>query len=150
LVAFAFVLFRGATRDDVANRRAADDAQFLWMLVLSGIALRAALTLVLRSMTTADGHGMNDVIAPDEFTYHDNGLYFAAWVRGEPWAPHPFAPRWLGSTQVGYFAFVGAIYAAFGEYPVLPVLVNCIVGGLCAIPAYRIAARVAGRSAGRG
>jgi len=144
LVAFAFLLFRRATSeaDATANPRAEDDAQFLWMLMLVGIAVRVALTLTLRMA------GMNDAIAPDEKTYHDNGQYFAMWMHGD--VSGPWAPRWESSTQVGYFALVGAVYAAFGAYSVLPVLLNCIVGGLCAYPAYLVAARVAGRRAGRG
>lgn len=144
LVAFGFLLFRRATTDvrSVANPRAEDDAQFLWMLILFGIALRVAVTLTLR-MT-----GINEAVAPDEITYDDNGAYFAAWTRGE--APHAFQQyKWKGSMQVGYFALVGSVYAAFGKYPVLPVLLNCVVGGLCAYPAYLVASRVAGRGAGR-
>jgi hypothetical protein len=144
LVAFAFLLFRRATTDSrsVRNRRAEDDAHFLWMLILAGVAVRVALTLVLR-MTK-----MNDAIAPDEFTYHDNGQWFSWWLQDK--VPDAFAYKWQSSTQVGYFALVGTIYALFGEYQVLPVLVNCVVGGLCAYPAYLVAARVSGRSAGRG
>jgi hypothetical protein len=145
LVAFSFLLFRRATTDvsSIRNRRAEDDAQFLWMLILFGVAVRVALTLTLR-MT-----GINGVVAPDEVTYHDNGEYFAAWTHGD--APFAFQQyKWKDSTQVGYFALVGAIYAVFGTYQVLPVLLNCVVGGLCAYPAYLVAARVCGRTAGRG
>lgn len=144
LVAFALVLFRRSATDQksVRNRRAAADADWLWMLVLSGIAVRVAVAIVLRLTPAAEA------IAPDEYTFHVNAQWFAAWVRDE--VPQPFAYKFANSTQVGYFALVGSMYAAFGEYQVLPILVNCIVGGLCAYPAYLVASRMAGRRAGRG
>ena len=144
LVAFALLLFRRSATDPrtLRNRRAAADADWLWMLILSGIAVRVAVAVAMR-LTQA-----NEAIAPDEHTFDDNAQWFAAWVRGE--VPQPFAYKWSGSTQVGYFALVGSMYAAFGEFPVLPILVNCVVGGLCAYPAYLLASRLAGRSAGRG
>jgi hypothetical protein len=144
LVAFALVLFRRTATDPrtVRNRRASADADWLWMLVLAGVAVRVAVAVAMR-LTHA-----NEAIAPDEHTFDDNAQWFAAWVRDE--VPRPFAYKWAGSTQVGYFALVGSMYAAFGEYPVLPILVNCVVGGLCAYPAYLVASRLAGRRAGRG
>lgn len=144
LVAFALLLFRRAATDPrtLRNRRAAADADWLWMLILSGIAVRVAVAVAMR-LTQA-----NEAIAPDEHTFDDNAQWFAAWLRGE--VPQPFAYKWSGSTQVGYFALVGSMYAAFGEFPVLPILVNCVFGGLCAYPAYLLASRLAGRSAGRG
>lgn len=143
LVAFALVLFRRSTADvrAVRNRRAEDDTNFLWMVILTGAALRVALALAMR-MT-----GANEAIAPDEGTFHDNGLWFSSWLAGD--VPQPFSYKWAGSTQVGYFALVGALYSTFGDYPIVPVLLNCVLGGLCAYPAYLLAARVCGRRAGR-
>lgn len=144
LVAFSLLLFRRSTADARAarNRRAEDDKQFLWMMILVGILVRVTVALGLR-MT-----GFNEVVAPDELTFHDNAQYFAAWMQGE--VAQPFAFKWAGSTQVGYFALVGTLYGTIGEYQIVPVLLNCAIGGLCAYPAYLIAARVAGRRAGRG
>ena len=143
LVAFALLLFRRATTDarSVRNQRAEDDKQFLWMLVLGGTAVRAALALGIRAA------GANSAIAPDEFTFHDNGQYFSMWLRGD--VAQPFGYKWLESTQVGYFVVVGLLYSTFGEYQVIPVLLNCVIGGLCAWPAYILAARMGGRLAGR-
>jgi hypothetical protein len=143
LVAFAIVLFRRSATDprSVQNRRAAADTDWLWMLILSGIAVRVAVAVAMRLTH------VNEAIAPDEHTFDDNAQWFAAWVRGE--VGQPFAYKWAGSTQVGYFALVGSMYAAFGEYPVLPILLNCVVGGLCAYPAYLLTSRLAGRRAGR-
>jgi len=143
LVAFSLVLFRRSATDPrtLRNRRAAADADWLWMLILAGIAVRVAAAMVMRLTH------LNEAIAPDEDTFHRNSQWFAAWLGDE--VPQPFAHKWSGSTQVGYFALVGSMYAAFGEYPVLPVLVNCVVGGLCAYPAYILASRLAGRTAGR-
>ncbi len=143
LVAFALLLFRRTTAESLAvvNRRAEDDKQFLWMLILLGTGVRMGLALLMRTT------GANEAIAPDEYTFHDNGQYFAAWLSGD--VPQPFSYKWIGSTQVGYFALVGTLYGIFGEYQILPVLFNCVVGGLCAYPAYLIAARVVGRRAGR-
>ena len=142
LVAFAILLFRSSATDPRVqrNRRAANDSDWLWMLVLVGIGIRVLTALIMR-LTEA-----NEAIAPDERTFDYNAQWFAAWLRDE--VPIPFAYKWIGSTQVAYFAIVGSMYAAFGEYPVMPILLNCVVGGLCAYPAYIVAARLAGRTAG--
>ena len=144
LVAFSLLLFRRATTDvtTVRNRRAEDDTNFIWTVILTGTALRVALALAMRLT------GINSAVAPDESTFHDNALWFSAWMRGD--VATPFSFKWGGSIQVGYFALAGALYGTFGEYPFVPVLVNCVVGGLCAYPAYLLAARVSGRRAGRG
>lgn len=142
LAAFALLLVRRSTIDPRAlrNRRAEETAHFLRVLMLLGIAARMGIALAIR------GTGANEAIAPDEATFHDNALWFAAWLRDE--VPQPFAYKWQNHSQVGYFALVGSLYGLFGEFPVVPVLLNCLVGGLCAQPAYLLAARVAGRRAG--
>src|SRR6185503_9262787 len=73
LVAFALLLFRRTTAESLAvvNRRAEDDKQFLWMIILVGTAVRMGLALLMRTT------GANEAIAPDEYTFHDNGQYFA-------------------------------------------------------------------------
>jgi hypothetical protein len=143
LVAFSLLLFRRATTDmaSVRHRHAEADRNFLWTVVLGGMALRVAVAFLLRLA------GWNERIAPDEFTFHENAQWFSAWMRGD--VAQPFAFKWGGSVQVGYFAVSGALYGTFGEYPFVPILLNCVLGGLCAHPAYLLAARVSGRRAGR-
>ena len=144
LVAFSLLLFRRATADlaGTRNRRAEDDTNFIWTVILTGTAIRVALAVAMRLT------GINTSVAPDESTFHDNALWFSAWMRGD--VGQPFSYKWNGSAQVGYFALAGALYGTFGEFPFVPVLLNCVVGGLCAYPAYLLAARVSGRRAGRG
>jgi len=146
LVGFALLLLRGEgaqlriTRKDFNPRREAD-VQFLGFLILAGAMLRVVAALAMRQA------GINEAIAPDEYTFHDNGRYFMGWLQGE--FANPFSYRWRGTTDVGYFAVVGTLYAIFGAFPVVPILFNCVVGALCAIPAYRLGARIGGRVAGR-
>ncbi len=145
LVAFASLLFRRAAMRrgpfGAAPRAPESDAHFLWFVFLAGALLRVALALTLRFT------GFNNVIAPDEYTFHDHGTWFAMWLEGE--APTPFAYRFQEHSQVGYFAVVGVLYGVFGPIQIVPVLVNCIVGALCARPAFAIAARMGGRPAAR-
>jgi hypothetical protein len=146
LVGLALLLLRGEgvalrqARQGHNSRREAD-VQFLGFMVLGGAMVRVLLALGMRQA------GVNEVIAPDEFTFHDNGRYFLGWLEGE--FAHPFSYRWHDTADVGYFVVVGCLYALFGTYTIVPVLFNCVVGALCAIPAYLVAARVGGRAAGR-
>lgn len=142
LVAFMLLLFRreGARRAG-ALTRAEEDFQFVAFIVLAGLFVRTVLAMGLRHA------GLNQVIAPDEYTFHDNGRYFLGWLQGE--FAEPFSYRWRNSTQVGYFALVGGLYWLFGVHEVVPVLVNCLIGALAAVPAYRLASQVGGRRAGR-
>jgi hypothetical protein len=143
LVAFSFLLFRRATADlsVVKNRRTQDEKDFLWTVILTGMAVRVAVALALHLT------GWNAKIAPDEHTFHENAVWFSWWMRGD--VADPFSVKWGDSIQVGYFALSGFLYGTFGEYPLVPVLLNCVLGGLCAQPAYLIASRVCGRRAGR-
>jgi hypothetical protein len=120
---------------------ARDRRLFLFLVVVAGFAVRVAVAAILRLSDRNAG------IAPDEETFDGNAALFASWLRGEQ--PLRLAPRYLESTQVGYFYFVGFLYYAFGHVPFLAVLANCVVGAVTAVPVYRIAERLGGRAAAR-
>ncbi|MEN8150180.1 MAG: glycosyltransferase family 39 protein [Planctomycetota bacterium] len=117
------------------------DRRFLVLLVLSGFVARVVVAIALRRL------GLNQVIAPDELTFHNNGIVFSMWLRGE--TPYRLSYHHLDSLQVGYFYLVGTIYYLFGIQPILPILLNCLVGSLAAIPVHRIARDLHGREAAR-
>lgn len=119
----------------------ASNREFLAFLVLAALFVRAFAALGLRQS------GLHAVIAPDELTFHTNARIFASWLAGDH--GYMFGYRWEGSTQVGYFVFVGTLYWVLGVFPMVPVLLNCVAGSLCAIPAHRLASRIGGATAGR-
>jgi hypothetical protein len=142
VLAYAVLLHHGHRLD---LREQADpavrDRRYLAYLVLAGFALRVVVAAGLRHF------GLNEVIAPDEETFHVNGLQFCRWLQGE--TPYRLSYRLLDSLQVGYFYLVGTMYYVFGVKPFLPVLVNCLMGSLIAIPVFRIARDLHGREAAR-
>lgn len=143
LASVAALLVRGdevGARTPAAARRLAD-ARFLVVLVVAGFVVRAVLALGLRALD------LNLVLGGDEGTFDANARVFHAWLEGR--LPEPFQEKWQHSSQVGYFVFVGSLYWVLGVVPLVPVLLNCIIGALTAIPVYRIAARIGGRLAGR-
>lgn len=123
------------------NERRESDFQFLWFLMLAGALLRVVLAMGMRHA------GVNEAIAPDEYTFHDNGRWFLGWLEGD--FSTPFSARWQGTSDLGYFAVVGTLYYVFGVHAVVPVLLNCLIGALCAVPAYHLAGHVAGRRSAR-
>jgi len=146
LIGFAFLLLRreGSRFQQLEsgfNSRREADLQFLGFVVLFALLLRVVLALGMRHA------GINEAIAPDEYTFHDNGRYFLGWLESE--FSTPFETRWQGTTDVGYFAVVGSLYYVFGVYEIVPVLLNCLLGALCAIPAYRLAGAICGRKGAR-
>ncbi len=143
LAAAAISLVRG---DEVARRaergvRRSPDLHFLALLVIGGFVARAALAITLRQFD------LNLVLGGDEGTFDGNARVFLAWLEGR--LPQPFQAKWMHTSQVGYFVIVGCLYWLFGVVQIIPVLLNCLIGALTAVPVYRIAARLGGRLAGR-
>ncbi len=124
-----------------AGRRREADARFLVFLVVAAFALRAVLAIVLRQLD------LNMVLGGDEGTFDGNAKVFAEWLHGR--LPEPFQAKWRGSSQKGYFVLVGSIYWLIGPQQIVPVLLNCAIGSLTAIPVYRVASRLGGGVAGR-
>jgi len=142
VMAWAILLQRGhrldrRERDDPDVR----DRRYLAYLVLAGFAARVVIAAALRQS------GLNEVIAPDEETFHINGLQFCRWLQGE--TPYRLSYRLLDSLQVGYFYLVGIIYYVFGVKPFLAVLLNCAIGALIALPVFRITKELHSREAAR-
>ncbi len=117
------------------------DGAFLAAVILAGFALRVLVAAAIHTT------GLQYTIAPDEETFHTNGLQFCLWLEGE--TPYRLSWRFLDSLQVGYFYLVGSIYYLFGVVPFLPILLNCVLGALTAIPVFRIARELGGPEAGR-
>lgn len=146
LIGFSFLLLRREESrflrlDQGFNERREADVQFLGFVVLFSAILRIGLALGMRYA------GVNEAIAPDEYTFHDNGRYFLGWLEGE--FSTPFSYRWAGTSDVGYFVVVGSLYFVFGAYEIVPILLNCLLGAACAFPAYRLAGTISGRRGAR-
>ncbi|MCU0726832.1 MAG: glycosyltransferase family 39 protein [Planctomycetes bacterium] len=118
-----------------------DRRLFLLLVIVAGFAVRVAVAALFRM------NDQNTVIAPDEETFDGNAALFAGWLRGEQ--PLRLSPRYLRSSQVGYFYFVGFLYYLFGHEPFVAVLANCLIGAVTALPVYRIAERLGGQAAAR-
>ena len=143
LAALAVVLVSGeevGARSGRSARRMAD-TRFLTLLVLAAFVARAALAILLRQFD------LNILVGGDEETFDANGRVFQSWLEGRLSAP--FTDKWEHTSQVGYFVVVGCIYWVFGVVQMVPVLLNCIVGALTAVPVYRMTARMAGGFAAR-
>jgi hypothetical protein len=142
VMAFGLLLVSGGRRDGREARTPAEaDRRYLATIVLVGLAARVAIAVALRRL------GLDQVIAPDEETFHINGLQFSRWLEGE--TPYRLSIRHLDSLQVGYFYLIGGIYYLFGVAPMIPVILNCIVGAVTAIPVFGITRDLAGREAAR-
>jgi Dolichyl-phosphate-mannose-protein mannosyltransferase len=128
------------TPEEQSDPRIADRF-FLVKLILAGFLLRVVVAGIIHSL------GLYSTIAPDEGTFHGNGVRFCLWLQGE--TPYRLTSRYADSVQVGYFYTVGFIYYLFGISRFPPVLLNCAVGALAAVPIFTIARELHSREAGR-
>lgn len=117
------------------------DRYFLLKLMLAAFLVRVVVAAIIHVL------GLYSTIAPDEGTFHGNGLRFCLWLQGE--TPYRLTSRYVDSVQVGYFYTVGMIYYIFGVGRFIPVLLNCAVGALTAVPIFRIARELHGRESAR-
>ena len=117
------------------------DRYFLVKLILAGFLVRVVVAGIIH------GLGLYSTIAPDEGTFHGNGLRFCLWLQGE--TPYRLTSRYVDSLQVGYFYTVGFLYYIFGVGRFVPVLLNCAVGALTAVPIFRITRELHGRESAR-
>ena len=117
------------------------DRYFLLKLILAGFLVRIIVAGIIHAL------GIYSTIAPDEGTFHGNGLRFCLWLKGE--TPYRLGFRYVDSLQVGYFYTVGFLYYIFGVGLLVPVLLNCVVGTLTAVPIFHITRELHGRESGR-
>jgi hypothetical protein len=103
---------------------------------LLGLGLRMALAVLLHLFVS------ELAFAPDQATYD----FFSGWL----------ARYWSGETLVypakllapgpkAYYYIVAALYYAFGAFPIVPKLVNALVGALTVPLTYDVARAVSGR-----
>ncbi len=117
------------------------DRYFLIKLMLAGFIVRVVVAGIIHAL------GLYSTIAPDEGTFHGNGLRFCLWLKGE--TPFRLTSRYVDSVQVGYFYTVGTLYYIFGVGRFIPVLLNCVIGSMTAVPIFRITRELHGRESAR-
>lgn len=117
------------------------DRRFLVRLFFAALLVRVFLAVVMQVL------GLYTAIAPDELTFHSNGLMFSNWLKGE--SPYRLSLHHVDSLQVGYFYFVGGLYYLLGQARLVPVMFNCLAGALAVFPVYRVACELRGPEAGR-
>ncbi len=87
------------------------------------------------------GVGNDDAFAPDQRTYDWGGQILAGNWTGEIPAP---LDTLLPSGRKGYFYVVGVLYFLFGTNPLIPKLVNCLVGAFIVPTVFDLSIRMGG------
>jgi hypothetical protein len=124
-----FEALRDATYTKMRVRRL-----FWWALFV-----RVVLALMLHFWVAND-----NMFAPDQSTYHQWGSLVARYWSGDnPVPPESVLP----GGRKGYVYIVAAIYFLFGLSPVLPKLLNCLVGALIVPTVFDVALRMGGSAA---
>lgn len=98
--------------------------------------LRVGLALMIHFWVAND-----DMFAPDQSTYHQWGSLVARYWSGDnPVAPESVLP----GGRKGYVYIVATIYFLFGFNPLLPKLLNCLIGALIVPTVFDVAMRMGG------
>ena len=107
-------------------------------LVRNAFLLRFATAVVLHVFFS------ETLFAPDQETYH----YFSAWL-SRYWAGETliYPGRLLAAEPRGYYYIVASLYYVFGEFALLPKLLNAGVGALTVRLVHDIAIRITGNDA---
>lgn len=80
-------------------------------------------------------------LAPDELTYDDWSAWIARYWAGETL----LFPSRVGTTDpAGFFYIVALVYYVFGQWPLLPKLVNALPGAASVLLTFDIALRITG------
>ena len=108
-------------------------------LIRNGLLLRLAVACGVHFLLGPAG------LAPDQSTYDFVGNGIASYWRGDQFQL-PFLARRTGDAT-GYYYVVAVVYYLFGSWPLLPKLLNCVVGALTIPLVYRIGLSVAGDEA---
>src|SRR5260221_8777010 len=117
-----------------ASREAAEMRWRLRRLFWWALFVRVVLALMIHFWVANE-----DMFAPDQSTYHQWGSLVQQYWSGEsPVAPESVLPP----GRKGYVYIVGAIYFLFGVSPLLPKLVNCLIGALIVPTVFDVARRM--------
>jgi hypothetical protein len=90
-------------------------------LFYRALFLRVIVALGIHFLTS------EELFAPDQRTYHAVGSWLANYWSGDTFV---YPPNLLESTPRAYYHVVGALYYVLGAAPLVPKLVNCLVGAL--------------------
>jgi hypothetical protein len=114
-----------------------EDRRRLESLFFKALVVRVVLALVLHFGVDNDA-----LFAPDQITYHIVGTSFARYWWGEILTP----PSMLVPVgfPIGYPYIVGALYYVFGLTPIVPKLLNCLVGAALVPVAFDLTMRMSG------
>jgi hypothetical protein len=102
---------------------------FWWAL-----AARVVVALSIHFWVASD-----ETFAPDQRGYHRFGQLLAGHWAGEIPAP---PDSLLPAGRRGYYYVVGFIYLLFGPYPLIPKLINCLIGALIVPAVFDLALRM--------
>lgn len=96
----------------------------------TGLWLRVGLAVFLHLFVS------ELLFAPDQTTYD----FFSAWL-ARYWSGETlvFPPKLVGPGPKAYYYVVGALYYVFGAFPIVPKLVNALVGALTVPLTYDVA-----------
>ncbi len=101
-----------------------------------GLGLRIGLALLLHLFVS------ELVFAPDQATYDFFSGWLARYWSGETYV---YPGKLLAPGPKAYYYIVAALYYVFGAFPIVPKLVNALVGALTVPLAYEVALRVSRR-----
>jgi hypothetical protein len=103
-------------------------------LFWAGLALRIAVALFIHFFVAND-----DVFAPDQKGYHAVGKHLAnLWGQETAIVTSTVLP----DGPKGYFYIVAVLYYLIGPYPLVPKLLNCLIGALTIPVSYDLALRM--------
>ncbi len=111
------------------------DRAFMARVVVAGFLVRVGLALIAHASLPVG------FFAPDQFTYQDVGWRTLQYLQGTGVAPRQIQ----GTLEVGYFYWNAFLYSLFGYAPLAPKLVNCCLGVMAGLFAYRIAGELGGQ-----
>jgi hypothetical protein len=101
-----------------------------------GLGLRVALAILLHLFVS------ELLFAPDQTTYDFFSGWLARYWSGETLV---YPPKLINPGPKGYYYIVGALYYVFGAFPIVPKLVNALVGALTVPLTYDAALSVSRR-----
>lgn len=122
-----------------AARTTASRDRRLRDLFFVAIAIRVSVALLIH-FAVAD----QTLFAPDQMTYHSRGLALAQIWAGDIDLP---ASAVLPTGPAGYFYIVASLYYLVGAAPLLPKLLNCVVGAASVVVVHDLALRMGGTPA---
>jgi hypothetical protein len=104
-------------------------------LLQRALLLRVGVAVLLHLFS------LGEIFAPDEATYQ----FFSAWL-ARYWAGDTLVYPWkLTVDPKGYYHILAALYFVFGEWSLLPKLLNAAAGTLTVRLVYDVAERISGR-----